>query len=222
VSHNPLKALPPSLGALYEHLKVLLVQDCFKLQDPPPNILDAGHEQIVNYLRKVWRGLCTMRLVLTGLSMGSLVCLLHFDLATLVEIRIDKNQIKHIPDILCNFKQLVSLRFRENFVSMLPAETSKLQQLQELDMSKNKFRSMPQAVLQMTHLVRLRCGENPIPFTITPEWIDDHLEKFLSEYVRETTGRRVAGIFMNNNLIEWFAAWQDLVRDAHISGFQKS
>jgi Leucine-rich repeat (LRR) protein len=222
VSHNPLKALPPSLGALYEHLKVLLVQDCFELQDPPPTILSAGHEQIVNYLRKVWRGLCTMRLVLTGLSMGSLVCLPHFDLANLVEIRIDKNEIKYIPDIVCNFKQLVSLRFRENFVSIIPAETSKLTQLQELDMSKNKFRSMPHAVLQMTHLVRLRCGENPIPFTIKSEWIEENVPKFLKEYVRETTGRRVAGIFMNNNLGECFAAWQDLVRATLVSGVQEN
>jgi Leucine-rich repeat (LRR) protein len=222
VSHNPLKALPPSLGALYEHLKVLLVQDCFELRDPPQNILAAGHEQIVNYLRKVWRGLCTMRLVLTGLSMGSLVCLPHFDMANLVEIRIDKNEIKHIPDIVCDFKQLVSLRFRENLISMIPAEASKLTRLQELDMSKNKFRSMPQAVLQMTHLVRLRCGENPIPFTIKSEWIEEQLPTFLSEYVRETTGRRVAGIFMNNNLGECFGAWQDLVRATLVSGVQEN
>ena len=89
-------------------------------------------------------------------------------------------------------------------------------------MSKNKFRSMPQAVLQMTHLKRLRCGENPIPFTIKPDWIEDNLSTFLSKYVRETTGRRIAGIFMNNALGAWFAAWQDLVRETLISGVQEN
>ena len=89
-------------------------------------------------------------------------------------------------------------------------------------MSKNKFRAMPQAVLQMTQLVRLRCGENPIPYTIKSEWIEERLPKFLSEYVRETTGRRIAGIFMNNNLNECFAAWQDLVRANLVSGVQEN
>ena len=218
ISHNPLRSLPPSLGSLYDVLKVLLVIDCSSLQDPPPNILLAGQEQVMNYLRKIWRGFCTMRLVVTGLSMGTVVCLNNFQFTNLIEIRIDKNEIKNVPDIICKFVNLVTLRFRDNLVSNLPSEFSKLINLQELDMSKNKFRTMPQMILKMTHLIRLRCGENPIPFTIPSGWIEDNVGKFLSDYVRETTGRRIAGMFMNNNLKEIFDAWQELLHTTENSG----
>ena len=210
LSHNPLRTIPPSLGARHDSLKTFLVQNCPELQDPPQNIISAGHEHLLNYMRKVWRGVCTARLVLTGLSMGSIVCLPHFDFSSLVEIRIDRNEIKIIPDIICSFENLLSLRFRDNLVSALPADTSKLLQLKELDMSKNRFKAMPQVVLKMTHLARLRCGENPIPFTISSDWIEGGVKQFLSEYIRETTGRRIAGMFMNSNLSENFVAWKQL------------
>eukprot|EP00961_Rhodomonas_salina_P246840 3334831-Rhodomonas_salina.1 len=58
-------------------------------------------------------------------------------------------------------------------------------------MSKNRFPSIPKCVIALTQLGRLRCGQNPIPFTIPSDWIEGKVGKWLVDYVRETTGRRI-------------------------------
>jgi hypothetical protein len=87
---------------------------------------------------------------------------------------------------------------------------------QELDISRNKFPSLPAPVLAMGHLARLRCGGNPIPFSLPPDWIEDDVPGFLSRYVLETTGKRIAAMWSAAQTAEAFRAWANLVAEIRL------
>jgi Leucine-rich repeat (LRR) protein len=214
VSANPIKSLPPSLGALENSLETLELLDCEQLKDPPRGILTQGHGQIMTYLRKVWRGFNTRRMVLVGLNMGR-ICfeLEHPGLRDLVELRLDKNKLLVLPPTLGCLDKLISLRLRENLIESLPLTVTSLTSLQELDVSKNRLRQLPRSVLALTRLERLRCGNNPIPYSISTEWIEDKVQKFLQSYIRNTIGKRISAMWNNNSLGEIFQAWAQFVSD---------
>lgn len=209
LSSNPLVALPPSLGALDHKLETLTLNDCEDLMDPPIMIIRQGHEVLMNYLRKVWRGFNTRRMVCVGLKMGRLrMDLSHPDLRELVELRLDKNLLQVLPPQVGELYFLISLRLRENLFEKLPSTLTNLTSLQELDISKNRLMLLPRTILNLTRLIRLRCGNNPIPYAIPQNWIEDKVQKFLINHVRETIGKRVSNMWGKLDLSESFKAWK--------------
>jgi Leucine-rich repeat (LRR) protein len=218
ISANPVRSFPPSLGALENSLESLEMLDCDDLKDPPPMIVSQGQKHILTYLRKIWRGFNTRRMVLVGLRMGIVAFdLSHPGLADLVELRVDKNKLQVLPPTLGLLEKLISLRLRENYLETLPPTLTCLTSLQELDVSKNRLRLLPRGVLALTCLERLRCGDNPIPYAVSTEWIEENVQKFLTSYVRDTIGKRISAMWNNNNLGEVFLAWAQYVSDAQRS-----
>ena len=221
LASNPVLRLPPSLGMLSDVLQKIDLFECQYLIEPPEPILQAGHARMMEYLRKLWRGFTTMRMVLTSLGMGSV----EFDfsqpeLQGLVELRLDKNDLKNLPEPISELPVLLSLRFRDNQVVNLHDCFSKLTSLQELDISKNRFIAIPAAVLALTQLQRLRVTNNPIPYTMPNDWIENGpkmtVGDWLGSYVRETIGRRISAMWSNNNLAEVLDAWRDVVDEIKI------
>ena len=213
LSANPLTALPPSLGALESCLHTLSLSDCEDLMDPPVMVVRQGRDVLMSYLRKVWRGFNTRRMVCVGLKMGRFrVDLSHPDLRELVELRLDKNLLQVLPAQVGSLYALISLRLRENLFEKLPDTLSSLTSLKELDISKNRLTLMPRTILNLTNLIRLRCGNNPIPYSIPQNWIEEKVQKFLVNHVRETIGKRISQMWGKLDVSESFKAWRHLIR----------
>jgi len=167
---------------------------------------------MLTYLRKVWRGYNTRRMVCVGLKMGRFrIDLSHPKMQELVELRLDKNLLQVLPPAVGTLVNLISLRLRENLFEKLPETLSCLVSLQEIDISKNRLTMLPRSIINLTSLLRLRCGNNNIPYTLPSNWIEEKVQKFLLSYVRDTIGKRISQMWGNTSLGEFFAAWADLV-----------
>lgn len=130
---------------------------------------------------------------LTALSCVCVVCgvVVRGRLCDNVTQRLDKNNLKNLPDTISELPNLISLRFRENTIVTLHDCFSNLQTLQvnvirwlfvcansrailtqwrekELDMSKNRFVNIPPSVLKLTQLARLRVTNNPVCLFVIP------------------------------------------------------
>nr|XP_006817044.1 PREDICTED: malignant fibrous histiocytoma-amplified sequence 1 homolog [Saccoglossus kowalevskii] len=83
-------------------------------------------------------------------------------------ISLKSNQLKNIPETLCQISNLESLNLEDNRINSLPEKFS-LQNLKKINLSKNKFEKFPTQLKNATHLEIVNLSYNTIGDTETSD-----------------------------------------------------
>ncbi|MGB2924917.1 MAG: leucine-rich repeat domain-containing protein [Limnothrix sp.] len=88
--------------------------------------------------------------------------MLPYDFSRLIELNLDYNELKQLPEDICNLSQLRSLFLSENQLKELPKSIGNLSQLTELDISRNQLKELPESIGNLSQLTSLDLGWNQL------------------------------------------------------------
>ena len=152
VGNNKLKKIPDEIGDLKE-LRVLSVSNEFRS-------LAATLEKF-----KFLPGLIAQQTILQSVeSRNHLIDLPSSiqNLKNLKQLHLDGNQMKELPPVIGDLRELIVLSVRDNKLISLPTSIQKLNKLEKLYLFGNKITELPPEIGALKKLVLLNVGRNQL------------------------------------------------------------
>jgi len=119
---TPMVRLPATLGAVATLEEVVLDVDSTTLLSPPVEVVAAGREAILSYLRRSYSAVIHRQLDLSGFGLKLFPLLALSTPTTLTSLSLNDNNLDKVPDELATITGLVMLSLSNNHISSLPAQ----------------------------------------------------------------------------------------------------